>query len=169
MRNCCQSLKENAMEIRFVDRDDFYVCGYSVETTLEENDKDIAALLQSYFHDGKSEQIDEIAKNKGPEYYGLSWYTKPHERYRYLLGKEVVSPQTIPVGAEMKLVPKTHYAVGSFDQGTDIIQAWTDFFYSAVPGLGYAPNFEHGFWSEYYPDGLQGRYELWIPVVKANV
>lgn len=157
------------MEIRFVDRDDFYVCGYAVETTLEENDKDIAALIQSYFHDGKSEQINEIANNKGPEYYGLSWYTKPHERYRYLLGKEVVSTQTIPAGAEMKLVPKTHYAVGSFEQGTDIIQAWTDFFYSAVPGLGYTPNFEHGFWSEYYPDGLQGKYELWIPVVKANV
>lgn len=57
------------MRIRFVDRDDFFVCGYSVETTLEENDKDIAALLQSYFHDGKSEHIDEIAKNKGSEYY----------------------------------------------------------------------------------------------------
>lgn len=157
------------MEIRSVYREDFYICGYSVETTLEENDKDIAALLQSYFHDGKSERIDEIAKNKGPEYYGLSWYTKLHERYRYLLGKEVVRPQTIPVGAEIKLVPKTHYAVGSFDRGTDIIQAWTDFFYSAVPGLGYTPNFEHGYWSEYYPDGVHGKYELWIPVVKASV
>lgn len=58
------------MEIRFVDRDDFSVCGYSVETTLEENDNDIAALLQSYFHDEKSAQVDEIAKNKGSEYYG---------------------------------------------------------------------------------------------------
>lgn len=52
------------MEIRFVDRDDFSVCGYSVETTLEENDKDIAVLLQSYFHDEKSAQVDEIAKTK---------------------------------------------------------------------------------------------------------
>lgn len=157
------------MEKRFVNRDDFYVCGYSVETTLKENDKDIAALLQSYFQDEKSEQVDEIAKNKGPEYYGLSWYTKPHGRYRYLLGKEAVSFQTIPAGAEMKLVPKAYYAVGYFDKETDIIQAWTDFFYSTVPKLGYTPNFEHGFWFEYYPDGLQEKYELWIPVVKANV
>ena len=157
------------MKIHFVDRDDFYICGYSVETTLKENDKDIAALLQSYFRNGKSEQIDEIAKNKNQEYYGLSWYTKLHERYRYLLGKEIINPGTIPVGAELKLIPRTHYAVGSFGQETDIIQAWTDFFYSAVPGLGYAPNFEQGFWFEYYPDGIHGEYELWMPVVKTNV
>ena len=54
----------------------------------------------------------------------------------------------------------------SFGQGYDGVKAWTVFFFEAIPQAGYAPNYEHGFFFEYYPDGVHGSFELWTPVVK---
>lgn len=92
------------MQIRFIDKTIFQIYGYSVETSLEESEQDVAALYSDYFSTEKSSLIDNVAKNKAAEYYGLMWYLEGHERYR-----------------------------------------------------------------EYYPDGVDGNYELWTPVVKADV
>ena len=80
------------MQIRFVDKADFQICGYSVETSLDESSKDVAALYNDYFNNEKATLIDNVAKNRAAEYYGLMWYLEGHERYRYLLGKETVNP-----------------------------------------------------------------------------
>lgn len=154
------------MKINLTERSEFKLCGYSVETNPENNDKDISALLHDYFHRGKVELIEQIAKNKGEEYYGFSWYTQAHERYCYLFGKEVDDPEELPHGAQLKRIPKTQYAFEAFEAGSDIIRAWSDFFYKDIPESGYEPNYEHGLWFEYYPEGINGKYELWSPVVK---
>ncbi len=73
------------------------------------------------------------------------------------------------VGAELKEIPAALYAVAPFGKDYDGVKAWTDFFFEAIPQAGYAPDYEHGFFFEYYPDGANGDYELWTPVVKADV
>jgi len=157
------------MQIRFVDKADFQISGYSVETSLDESSKDVAALYDGYFNTEKATLIDNVAKNRAAEYYGLMWYLEGHERYRYLLGKETVTPSAIPVEAELKEIPAALYAVASLDKDFDGVKAWTDFFFETIPQAGYAPDYEHGFFFEYYPDGVNGNYELWTPVVKADV
>jgi len=157
------------MQIRFVDKADFQISGYSVETSLDESSKDLTALYNDYFNTEKAILIDNVAKNRAAEYYGLIWYMEGHERYRYLLGKETVNPSAIPVEAELKEIPAALYAVAYFENDYDNVKAWTDFFFEAIPQAGYEPDYEHGFFFEYYPDGINGNYELWTPVVKADV
>jgi predicted transcriptional regulator YdeE len=41
------------MEINLVGKETFFICGYSVETTLEQNDKDISALYDDFFRNNK--------------------------------------------------------------------------------------------------------------------
>jgi predicted transcriptional regulator YdeE len=156
------------MQIRFIEKDDFQICGYSVETSLAESSQDVAALYKDYFNSGKAMAIDNAAKNKATEYYGLMWYLEGHERYRYLLGKETLNRSLIPAEAELKELSAALYAVASFEKDYDGVKAWTDFFFEAIPQAGYAPDYEHGFFFEYYPDGVNGSYELWTPVVKAG-
>ncbi|MCL2050626.1 MAG: effector binding domain-containing protein [Lachnospiraceae bacterium] len=157
------------MQIHFVDKADFQICGYSIETSLGESGKDVAALYNDYFNTEKAMLIDSVAKTKAADYYGLMWYLESHERYRYLVGKETVNLSVIPAEAELKKIPAALYAVASFDKDFDGVKAWTDFFFEAIPEAGYAPDYAHGFFFEYYPDGVNGNYELWTPVVKADV
>lgn len=157
------------MEIHFINKADFQICGYSVETSLTESNKDVAALYSDYFNNGKSALIDSAVKSNAAKYYGLMWYLEGHERYRYLLGKETVNLPLPPADAELKEIPAALYAVAHFEKEYDGTKAWTDFFFDAIPKAGYAPDYEHGFFFEYYPDGVDGNYELWTPVVKADV
>ena len=156
------------MQIRFVDKADFQICGYSVETSLDESSQDVAALYNDYFDTEKAALVDTVAKNRAAEFFGLMWYLEGHKRYRYLVGKETVNPSAIPAGAELMEIPPALYAVASFDKDFDGAKAWTDFFFEAIPQAGYAPNYEHGFFFELYPDGVNNDYELWTPVVKAG-
>ncbi|MDR2854592.1 MAG: effector binding domain-containing protein [Methanomicrobiales archaeon] len=156
------------MQIRFVEKGGFHVCGYSIETSLEEN-QIMTVLYNDYFNTEKAALIDNVAKNKAAGYYGLMWYLEGQKRYRYLLGKEVVNLSVIPARAEVKEIPATLYAVATFEKGYDAVKAWTNFFFEEIPEAGFAPNYEHGFFFEYYPDGVNGKYELWTPVVRADV
>ena len=79
------------MKIRFVDRPGFQIVGYSVETSLDESEKDLAALYGDYFDSEKASSIDTVAKQNAAAYYGLMWYLQGHTRYRYLLGKETAN------------------------------------------------------------------------------
>lgn len=157
------------MKIRFVDRPGFQIVGYSVETSLDESEKDLAALYGDYFDSEKASSIDTVAKQNAAAYYGLMWYLQGHTRYRYLLGKETANLTLVPAGADVKEIPAAHYAVATFKRDSDGIKAWTDFFFEAIPAAGCAPDYEHGFFFEYYPDGVSGDYELWTPVVNADV
>ena len=139
------------MQIRFIEKADFQIIGYSVETSLDESSKDVDALYNDYFNTEKAALIDSVAKSKAAEYYGLMWYLEGHERYRYLLGKETVNIAAIPAEAETKKLTTALYAVASFEKDYDSNKAWTDFFFEVIPKYGYAPDYEHGFFFEYYP------------------
>lgn len=157
------------MEIKLVERDTFFMCGYAVETTSDQNDNDISALYSDFFSSGKESVLKNL-KGSQKGYYGLSWYTQGHRQYYYMLGMEVGQDNTVPPNAVIKKVPKTTYARAHFRQGEDIIKAWTEFFYNEIPKAGFAVNEEHNLYFEYYPDSVNGQYELWVPVVvKANV
>lgn len=157
------------MQVRFINKSNFLICGYSVETSLEESEHDVTALYTDYLNSGKAAAINNAAKSEDSEYYGLMWYLEGHERYHYLLGKEIINLTSIPTDAVRKEIPTALYAVSSFEKDYDGVKAWTDFFYEAIPQAGYKPDYEHGFFFEYYPDGVNGNYELWTPVVKAHV
>jgi len=148
------------MPFKFVERDDFYIGGCSVETTLVNSSKDIALLFQSC--ENKNFALKEA------EHYGLMWYTQGHERYRYLVGKETPYSSSIPIGLELKHIPKALFAVASYPHGYDNTKAWTDFFFTDIPTMGYTPNYEHGYFFEYYPNGAEGDFELWTPVEKVK-
>ena len=153
------------MDINLVEKETFFICGYSVETTLEQNDKDVSALYDDFFQSGKEALLMNLEGSK-KGYYGLSWYSQGHERYCYLLGLEVGHEDTVPGDAIMKVVPKTIYAMARFPQGEDIIKAWTDFFYNTIPRAGYKVNNEYNLYFEFYPGSVRGEFELWVPVVK---
>ena len=57
-------MDEVIMQIRFVDKAEFQISGYSVETSLDESSKDVAALYNDYFNTEKAALIDNAAKNE---------------------------------------------------------------------------------------------------------
>jgi Uncharacterized protein conserved in bacteria len=150
-----------------MERETFYVCGYSVETTLIQNDKDVSALYDDFFCNGKEEVLLKLNEGK-KGYYGLSWYTQGHEKYCYLLGMEVGRVITVPEKAVLKRVPKALYARACFSQGEDIIEAWNEFFYTEIPKAGFQVQKEYNLFFEYYPENVQREFELWVPVVNAS-
>lgn len=154
------------MEIHILERETFWICGYLVETTLAQKDKDVSALYDDFFHNDKEAILMNLDDSK-KGYYGLSWYTKGHEQYNYLLGLEVGQENTAPENAVLKEIPKTTFAVARFPQGEDIIKAWTEFFYNEIPKAGFKVNAEYNLYFEYYPESVQGNYELWVPVLNA--
>lgn len=153
------------MEIRNLES--FLVCGYSVETTPEQNDTDIAALSDEFLNNSREATLRKLhGVQKG--YYGLIWYTQGHKRYCYLLGLAVGQGNAIPEHAMIKEVPKTTYACACFQQGDNFIKSWTDFFSDQIPNAGYKVNEELNVYFEYYPSDIQGDYELWVPVIRVD-
>jgi len=150
--------------IKLVRKDTFYICGYSVETTLEENNKDVSALYEDIFSNHKEKALKKM-KGSGNGYYGLSWYTQGHERYCYLLGIEVEPNNLIPKNAMLKRIPAATFATARFSYEEDIIKTWTEFFYDKIPEAGLKVDDEYNLYYEFYPDDVKGDYELWVPVV----
>ncbi|MCL2343457.1 MAG: GyrI-like domain-containing protein [Firmicutes bacterium] len=154
--------------MRLVERETFTICGYAVETVAAQNDADISALYKDFFGTGREAVLLRLnGAKKG--YYGLSWYTRGHEKYCYLLGIETGKENNPPENALLKTLEKTLYAVACYSSEKDIIEAWNEFFYSDIPGRGYIPNEPYNFYFEYYPENVHGDYELWVPVVKADL
>ena len=151
-----------------IKRKTFYICGYAVETTAAQNDADISALFKDFFSTGKEAALlRQYGGKKG--YYGLSWYTQNHERYCYLIGIEVGKENEPPETALIKKLETTLYAVARYPHDKDVKEAWNEFFYTDIPKEGYAPNAPYNLYFEYYPESVHGDYELWVPVVKADV
>ena len=154
--------------MNLIERDTFYICGYAVETTAAQNDKDVSNLYNDFFNKDKESILSRLQGSK-KGYYGLSWYTQGHEKYCYLLGIEVGKENDPPENALFKSLEKTLYAVARYPHGRDIIEAWNEFFYTDIPKAGYAPNEPYNLYFEYYLEGVHGDYELWVPVVKSDV
>lgn len=153
--------------MELIERETFHVCGYAVETTAADNDADVSALYKDFFDTGKEAVLLGLAGSK-KGYYGLSWYTQGHDKYCYLLGIEVGRGIDAPSGALLKDLDKTQFAVARYSHDKDIMEAWTEFFFTDIPNQGFAPNAEYNLYFEYYPDDVHGDYELWVPVVKAT-
>ena len=155
------------MKIKIITRDGFTVCGYAVKTTLEQNDADIARLYADFSESDKDRILQDLPGCQ-IGYYGLEWYTGAHKSYYYLLGRQVGPISEIPENAMLKTVPSAQYAVAGIPAGTNLMDAWTEFFYTAIPSLGYAPDETHGIYFEYYPKDVKDACELWTPVIPKN-
>jgi len=153
------------MDIITVRRGGFCICGSAVETTLENNDADISKLYADFFASGLDKTLCGLP-GAGAGYYGLEWYAENHKSFFYLLGREVSGGAPVPEGSVMKQIPPGFYAVTRLPAGSGLIEAWTEFFYDAVPAAGLAPDESHGFYFEYCPKDVRGECELWVPVVR---
>lgn len=151
------------MKTKIVERSAFHICGYAIETNLENNDNDISNLLEKFKIEGYDSILNELPLcQKG--YYGLEWYTEGHKSFFYLFGKEVGESAAAPKEAEIKLIPSAKYIVAEIPAGTNLVDAWTEFFYKAIPVLGYEVDDRHGYYFEYYKNDLSGDCELWTPI-----
>jgi predicted transcriptional regulator YdeE len=106
--------------------------------------------------------LNNFTKNPN-EYYGVIWYTKLHESYKYLIGQELKNKTE---KFEIKIIPEGQYAYSKFSQNFDAIEAWTDFYEKGIPEIGHEPIEKNDIAFEYYPNGLGGDYELWSLVKK---
>jgi len=152
--------------MKLIERDTIHVCGWAVETTAENNDRDISALYDDFFSTGKEALLRGLDGSQ-PGYFGLSWYAAGHDRYSYLLGVQVDQNSQPPAGAVMKTLETTQWAVAEYPAEKDIMEAWNEFFYTDIPQAGYAPNDEYNLYFEYYPADVHGDYQLWVPVLAA--
>jgi predicted transcriptional regulator YdeE len=149
------------MDVKIVEREETIVGGYSAETTLENSGKDLEILFE-VFNNGKIELLNIFSKNT-KEYYGVIWYTKLHESYKYLIGQKVSNDSS---NFEIKKLPKGIYAYSKFSSNYDPIKAWTDFYQVGIPEIGYKPIEKGDIAFEYYPNGIKNEYELWSLVEK---
>jgi len=150
--------------MKLVERGALHVCGWNVETTAENNDRDIAALFDDFFRSGKDAVLRGLPGSQ-PGYFGLSWYTHGHDRYCYLLGIEVDADATPPDGSVLKTLEPTRWAVARYEAGKDVLKAWTEFYFTDIPHEGFAPNDPYNLYFEYYPEDVHSDFELWVPVV----
>lgn len=151
------------MKTRIVERDAFSICGYAVETSLENNNHDISKLYEKF----QNEKYDSILKQlPGCEigYYGLEWYTEGHKSFFYLLGKSVGKTAVPPKEAIIKHIPAAKYIVAEIQAETNIVDAWAEFFYKVIPDLGYEVDEQYGYYFEYYQNGISGDCDLWTPI-----
>jgi hypothetical protein len=149
------------MEVKLVERKEIIIGGFSIETTLENNEIDTEKLLND-FYDGKKDFLNKFTKNT-QEYYAVIWYTKLHESYKYLIGQKI-SNKTNEL--DTKIISEGLYAYTKFPQNYDVIKAWTDFYQIGIPNVACKPKEKDDVAFEYYPNGLNGEYELWSLVEK---
>jgi effector-binding domain-containing protein len=144
------------MEVKVVERNEMIIGGYSIETTLKNSEEDLKRLYND-LENGKIEILNNFSKNT-KEYYAVLWYTKLHKSYKYLVGQEISNGSG---NFEVKILPEGMYAYTKFPQNYDGIKAWTDFYEIGIPKTGYKPKENDDVAFEYYPNGLNGEYELW--------
>jgi DNA gyrase inhibitor GyrI len=147
------------VNIKLVKLEKMIIAGFSVETTLENSNRDIGKLYDDFVNNGKMELLFNVTKNNS-EYYGIMWYTELHKRYIYLLGQKIDKPID-QKNMEIKQIPEGEYCFSKFPQGYDTIKAWTDFYNKEIPEIGYKPIEKNDIAFEYYPHGFDGEYELW--------
>jgi len=149
------------MEVKLVQRKEIIIGGFSVETTLENSQNDVEVLYKD-FYNGKMQILNNLTE-KTNEYYGVIWYTKLHESYMYLIGQEISKKSK---DFETKTIQEGQYAYSKFPKNYDGIKAWTEFYEKGIPEIGYKPIEKNDIAFEYYPNGLDGDYELWSLVEK---
>ena len=151
------------MRTRIVKRSAFRICGYAVETDLENNDRSISTLYEEFEREGYDGILKQLPLCEDG-YYGLEWYTEGHKSFFYLLGRAVGETAAAPLGAEIRAIPAAKYIVAEISARTNIVDAWTEFFYQVIPDQGYEVDEQHGYYFEYYRNDMTGDCELWTPI-----
>ena len=151
------------MELKIVKiEDDILIGGLSVESTGEENDNNQKRelLFSDFAHSGKKELLNSITKNNN-EYYIVTWLTTP--TIKYLLGQKVNEKAD---GLEFKTIKKGKYATKKVPPKSDSYNAWMEFYEKDIVEAGCRPleQSEGDIAFEYYPNGMDGEYELWVLV-----
>lgn len=154
--------------MKLIKREAFSICGYAVETNAQQNTDDLSALYKNFSSTGKKTILRKLQGSK-KGFYGLMWYTQEHHKYCYLLGIEVNEKCKPPANSVLKAIPKTTYAVSCYADSKDTIEAWNELFFTVILSEGYIPNDPFNLYFEFHPENIDGNYELWVPVVKANV
>lgn len=150
------------MNIRLQKREELRLCGYSVETSLATSVEDITRLWGKFMATGEG---SADPKAEPTNFYGLMWSTEG-ERYCYLISKESSLWKRSEEGTVRKVVPAGEFAVASIPALHSSIDAWTEFYEEALAKAGLQPAPGHVYDFEYYPQGDNGDYELWTPVVR---
>ncbi|MDR2182650.1 MAG: GyrI-like domain-containing protein [Clostridiales bacterium] len=153
------------MELRIVKiEDDILIGGFSVESTGEEKDNNEkrGVLFNGFINNGQKELLNGIAKNNN-EYYIVTWLTAP--TIKYLLGQKVIEKTE---GLEFKAIKKGEYATKKIPPKHDSYNAWMELYTKDIAEAGYRPleQSEGDIAFEFYPNGLDGEYELCVLVVK---
>ena len=166
--------------------------GFSVETTLENREKDLEVFYNDFYKD-KMDLLNSFSKNK-KEYYKLIWQKGLNESNKYLIGQDITNELKYYIRVQKgyknmifnKLIYKEYkgrhcgelsnfeiidvpigtYAYSYFSIDFDSNKAWMDFYQTGIPKIGYRPKEENGFSYEYYSNGLHDKYELWSLVEK---
>lgn len=153
------------MTIKLCEKEEFYVCGYFVETSLETCGPDIGKLWRDF----KAKKAELYAScGAHDDFYGLMWKTQG-DRYCYLIGVAADQSAAILKGATFKHIPRAKYAVAKVPASISAVDAWTEFYYKVLPEAGLTPNAAHGLDFEYYPCEDYNFYELWTPVINTNL
>ena len=143
------------MKIQLKKREAFKVYGYVTETNAENNDRDIGLLWSQY-----ESVLRKIPESRG-QLYGVIWYTdESHKRYCYFLGFESSREYN---DYDFIEIPSGNFAVAKVSKKMTEMEAWTEFFYNAIPANNLVPDEKHGLYFEFYNEN--GNCELWAPVI----
>jgi len=144
------------MDVRFENKDRFYVSGYSVETSEATLERDCAMLREKY---------EDKLRSISDHLYFLAWMTKENVMI-YHLGAQVPSRSPATEGATCVEVPAGRFAVATVPEGASVLAAWYGFFELFEKGApvleGAAIDLEFPIHFESFPEN--GGCELCIPV-----
>ncbi|MCL2587888.1 MAG: GyrI-like domain-containing protein [Oscillospiraceae bacterium] len=143
------------MDIRFENRDRFYVSGYSMETSEATLEQDCAMMREKY---------EDRLKSISDHLYFVAYMEKEVMIYLFCARTASLTPAT--EGAICKEIPATRCAVATVPKGTSILATWYAFFDAfekELPVLGGATiDLDYPFHIEAFDKN--GGCELWIPV-----
>ena len=106
------------MDVKFENKDVFYVSGYSIETSEETLEQDCAIMRAKY---------EDKLKAISDRFYFLAWMSKENVMI-YHLGVEVPNQLSATEGATCIEVPAARFAVATVPKGSSILSTWYQFF-----------------------------------------
>ena len=143
------------MDVRFENRDTFYVSGFSTETGGTTLEMDCATLKEKH---------EDKLKSLSDNLYFLTWSPNGYESEDLVCHLGVESTDltlTIESATSVKL-PAARYAVATVPKGVSIIAAWQEFYEKGIPSLNAEIDLNYGIHFEVLDaNGVCG---LWVPV-----
>lgn len=150
------------MNITIQNRSEFLIAGYRTETSLFTCRADIGRLWET-FAANKHSLFSLYGTREN--FYGVMWKTGiAQDRYFYFIGIDLEKSDAHPKDFEVLQIPLAKYAVASIPSSQSAVEAWTEFYETALPKAGFVPADGHVFDFEYYPHGAEYDYELWTPI-----